>query len=1177
MKMGTFVLRQRGLFNLLVICALVFGFLPVHSQSVLAASPDLVISQVYGGGGNSGAPYTHDFVELFNRGSAPVSLAGMSIQYASATGTGNFGSNPIVVLSGLLAPGQYYLVQLAGGANGISLPAPDAIGTVNMSGASGKVALINSTSGLACNGGSTACSPDQLAQIIDLVGYGGANFFEGTGAAPTLTNTTAALRANNGCIDTDDNASDFSADAPAPRNTASPMNVCQPIGDMAPYVVITVPADGDTEVAPDASIVVTFSEPVNVTASWFDLTCTVQGAVAATYSGGPETFTVVPDAQLLEDDTCTFTVYAAEVTDQDEEDPPDTMEADTVFTFATQSSVDVCTLPFTPIYDIQGSGMATPLAGQTVTTQGVVIGDYEGPAPALRGFYIQDLIGDGNAETSDGVFVFNGNNNSVNLGDIVRLSGTAGEFQDQTQISNVVEIIPCGTGSVEPVDVLMPFASATYLERYEGMLVRFPQTLYVTEHFQLGRFGQVVMSSGGRLQQPTNMVEPGAPAQALQAANNLNRIIVDDAINNQNPDPIVFGRGGLPLSASNTLRGGDTAAEIVGVMTYTWAGNAASGNAYRVRPINALGGGIPNFQPANPRPEQPEDVGGTLKVTGFNVLNYFNTFGRNNCTFGVDGAPTDCRGADNELEFDRQAAKIVAAMMQMDADIVGLIEIENDGYGPDSAIQDLVNRLNAATGAGTYALIDVDAETGQLNAMGTDAIKVGFIYKPGTVTPVGMTAALNSEEFVTGGDSGPRNRPALAQAFEENSTGGRLTVVVNHLKSKGSICDLPDTGDGQGNCNIVRLNAALLMAEWLRADPTGIGDPDVLIVGDLNSYAMEDPIMALEEFGFTNLILEFVGPDAYSYVFDGQWGYLDHALGSASLVSQVTGVTEYHINSDEPNVLDYNTNFKSPGQITSLYAPDEFRASDHDPVIVGLNMVNAAPVVGEINIIEDPVRVNTLVAASVDFTDADLLDTHTAVWKWGDGTTTTGIVLQEMGGGTVMGEHIYTKPGIYYVTATVYDNFGNYGKSISHPVVIYDPNGGFVTGGGWIYSAPGAVNNGSDADGKAQFAFVSKYQKNAAKPKGNVIFTFNAGNVNFRSTSIEYLVVNSAGTQAIFKGSGVLNEVGNYKYMVWAGDGNPDTFRIKIWTEKHKIETVIYDNGFAQPVGGGSIQIHTAK
>jgi uncharacterized protein len=1084
MKTGTFVLRQRGLFNLLVICALVFGFLPLHSQSVLAASPDLVISQVYGGGGNSGAPYTHDFVELFNRGSAPVSLAGMSIQYASATGTGDFGANSgqLTELPAVsLQPGQYYLIQQAAGAgNGIPLPAPDLIDPtpIAMAAGAGKVALVTGTSPLGCNGGSTPCSADQLARIIDLVGYGNANFFEGTGAAPTLSNTTAAFRANNGCIDTDNNAADFSAGAPAPRNTASPTNVCPPIGDTAPYVISTVPANGDTEVAIDTSIMVTFSEPVNVTGDWFDLTCSVQGTVSATYSGGPEIFTVVPDALLLEDDTCTFTVYASGVTDQDGDDPPDNMVADTTFSFATVSTIDVCTLPFTGIYDIQSSGMATPLSGQSVTTQGVVVGDYEGSS-GLRGFYIQDLMGDGNAETSDGVFVFNGNNNSVNLGDVVRVTGTAGEFQDQTQISNVVEIIPCGTGSVEPVDVLMPFASATYLERYEGMLVQFPQTLYVTEHFQLGRFGQVVMSSGGRLQQPTNMVEPGAPAQALQAANNLNRIIVDDARNNQNPDPILFGRGGVPLSASNTLRGGDTATGIVGVMTYTWAGNAASPNAYRLRPVNALGGGVPDFQPANTRPMQPEDVGGTLKVTGFNVLNYFNTFGSNNCTLGVGGAATDCRGADNVFEFERQAAKIVAAMVQMDADIVGVIEIENDGYGPESAIQDLVNRLNAATVPGTYALIDVDAATGQLNAMGTDAIKVGFIYKPGTVTPVGMTAALNSEEFVTGGDSGPRNRPALAQAFEEINTGGRLTVVVNHLKSKGSACNVPDQGDGQGNCNQVRLNAALLMAEWLRADPTGIADPDVLIVGDLNSYAMEDPIMALEEFGFTNLILEFVGPNAYSYVFDGQWGYLDHALGSASLLSQVTGVTEYHINADEPNVLDYNTNFKSAGQIASLFAPDEFRASDHDPVIIGLDLLSKAQVK--------------------------------------------------------------------------------------------------ITGGGWIDSPAGSVISNPNLKGKAHFTFVVNDQKGTVKPKGNVSFTFRAANINFASNSIDSLVLSTSKTRAQFKGTGTLNKAANYKYIIWVTDGQPDTYGIRIWKEKHGKQFVIYDNGFAQPVGGGSIQIHTAN
>src|SRR5262245_8962181 len=186
---------------------------PQPTQSIPSA--DVVISQVYGGGGNAGAPLQNDFVELFNRGTSAVSLTGMSVQYASAMGTGNFAATQ---LSGSIAPGQYFLVQQGGGANGIPLPAADATGTTLMSATDGKVAHDNSTTSLACNGGSTPCSPEQLAQIKDLVGYGTANFFEGS-AAPRLSNTTADLRLDNGCTDTDNNGVDFAAGAPSPRNT----------------------------------------------------------------------------------------------------------------------------------------------------------------------------------------------------------------------------------------------------------------------------------------------------------------------------------------------------------------------------------------------------------------------------------------------------------------------------------------------------------------------------------------------------------------------------------------------------------------------------------------------------------------------------------------------------------------------------------------------------------------------------------------------------------------------------------------------------------------------------------------------------------------------------------------------------------------------------------------------
>ena len=980
------------LFSAVLILILLLPAFPV--RQVQAVSPDIVISQVYGGGGNSGAPFTHDFIELYNRGSAAVSLAGWSLQYASATGTGNFGANSgqLTELSGSLAPGQYWLVQEASGVNGVPLPTPNVVDPtpISMAAGAGKVALVNSTVSLGCNGGSTPCSPAQLALMIDLVGYGGANFYEGAGAAPLLTNSTAALRISNGAADTDNNRADFTAGPPNPRNTPPP--------DAAPSVVSTVPADGASSVSLSSNISLTFSETVTVSPSWFTLSCSLSGAHPASFSGGPTTFILDPGTDFLDGDNCTLTVLAGQVTDQDSNDPPDNMTIDFTVGFSTG---DACLAPYTHIYTIQGNGPAAAMSG-SVTTAGVVVGDYEGPSPTLRGFYIQDDLGDGDSATSDGIFVFNANNDNVNLGDVVRVTGTASEFQNQTQIS-ASTIINCGLGSVTPTDVIFPVASADFLEQYEGMLVRLPQTMYVTEHFQLGRFNQVVLSVDGKLKQPTNVVAPGAAALALQAQNDLSKIILDDDLNAQNPDPIVFGRGGMPLSASNTLRGGDTATGIVGVMTYTWAGNSASGNAYRIRPINALDGTV-NFEPTNPRPAAVPMVGGSIKIVGMNLLNFFNTFDGlpdtvDNCANGVGGAAADCRGADTQNEFDRQWPKTVAAVLAMDADVIGINEIENDGYGPDSAIAFLVDQLNAATAPAAYAFIDVDANTGQTNAMGTDAIKVGMIYKPASVTPVGQTAALNTAAFVNGGDSAPRSRPSLAQAFEQNSNGQRFIVNINHLKSKGSACAAPDAGDGQGNCNAVRVNAANELMAWLASDPTGTGDPDIILLGDYNSYAMEDPITVIKNAGFTNLIDSLIGSEAYSYVFDGQWGYLDHAFGSPSSLSQITGVAEYHINSDEPSVLDYNTDFKSAGQIISLYAPDQFRISDHDPVVVGLCTPPTLSVSPSVNVLwpanHKYVTVTTSLGSTSDTTSVTLVSvtSNEPDDGLGDGDTANDIVI----------------------------------------------------------------------------------------------------------------------------------------------------------------------------------------
>jgi uncharacterized protein len=890
------------------------------------------ISQVYGGGGNSGATLKNDFIELFNSSTSAVSLAGWSVQYASSAGS----TWQVTALSGSIAPGAYYLVQEAQGAGGtVDLPTPDATGSIAMSATSGKVALVSD---------STALTGTCPTTVVDFVGYGAANCFEGSAAAPTLTNTTAALRAGSGCQDTDSNSADFASGTPDPRNSSSPINSCGV--ELAPSVTSTTPADQATNVPVTANITVFFSEPVTLAGpGWLDITCTFSGSHnTGGLTGGDTIFTFNPDTDFAQSESCTATVFASQVTDQDTDDPPDNMTADYVWSFTT--AAPPCTATPTAIGLIQGTGAAfDPAYGGTQTVRGVVVGDYEGASPALRGFYIQNppSADDDDPTTSDGIFIYESDNaDRVSLGQLVQVTGNVSENQDQTQISSTsVEICPPTQEAMPLANVTLPFSSADFLERYEGMLVLLPQTLYVTEHFQLGRFGQVVMSSGVRLQQPTAVVAPGAPALALQAANDLNRLIVDDALNNQNPDPILFGRNGNPLSAGNTLRGGDTATGLSGVLTYTWSGNSASGNAYRVRPINAWGGYV-NFQPANPRPEAAPDPGGTVRVAGMNLLNFFNTFDGipdtvDNCTNGVGGTPTDCRGADTPEEFARQWPKTVAAIVKTGADVIAFSEIENDGYGPDSAIRFLVDKLNDATAAGMYAFIDADAGAGQVNALGLDAIKVGLLYKPGRVTPVGTTAALNTATFVNGGDAVLRNRPALAQAFEQ-ADGERFIVLANHLKSKGSACEVPDAGDGQGNCNVVRTNAVSEMLAWLATDPTGTGEEDVLIMGDLNSYAREDPITTLEAGGYINLIRKYGGDAAYGYVFDGQWGYLDHALASDSLVRQVKGVAEYHINADEPSVLDYNTDFKSAGQIASLYALDEFRMSDHDAVLVGLRL-----------------------------------------------------------------------------------------------------------------------------------------------------------------------------------------------------------------------------------------------
>jgi hypothetical protein len=349
------------------------------------------------------------------------------------------------------------------------------------------------------------------------------------------------------------------------------------------------------------------------------------------------------------------------------------------------------------------------------------------------------------------------------------------------------------------------------------------------------------------------------------------------------------------------------------------AGNSGM-EAYRLVPTNE-----PEFLSRNPRMKTPPDTGGTVTVASFNVLNYFTTIDTGQNTCGPAGG-MNCRGAGSDAEFERQHVKIINTLLVLDADIVGLMELENNG---SDSLQSIVDGLNAEVGAGTWEFI----ATGNI---GTDAIRVGLIYKANVVVPAGNFALLNSSVDSRFNDR--KNRPALAQSFDVLNGGGRFTVAVNHLKSKGSDCDDvgdPNRADGQGNCSRTRTQAATALGDWLHADPTRSGDPDILIIGDLNSYLQEDPLQALENAGFVNLLDASVGSEAYSFVFGGQAGALDHAFASRALATRVSGVAEWHINADEAPLIDYNLDFGRDAGLFDDATP--FRASDHDPIIVGIN------------------------------------------------------------------------------------------------------------------------------------------------------------------------------------------------------------------------------------------------
>ena len=890
-------------------------YLPETDQAVVAANyapPPAVprsiqvqalrISRVFGGGG-SGAPYPCDVIELYNALPQAVSFSGWTVQYSVASAERWYSTS---LASKTIGGYGYFLVGLACSGTTIT-PAPDLKGITMLDPVNGKVALVS-------NGTSITGLTDP--DVVDFVGYGSANAYEGSGPAPALSTSTAALRGNGGCNDSDDNAADFAAGPVTPRNSQSPANLCP---EAAPVVWSTSPADEASGVARSTNLVVNFSESVTLGDDWFGIQCDLSGTRdpdSATITGGPTSYTVDPNVDFYADDACRLTILGAAVQDSDESDPPDAMTADYVADFRTVAGQ--CDDPAYSIDGIQGAGASSAAAGQKRTVQGVVTGDFQGTT-GLYGYFIQEEASDADTDprTSEAIFVdeSSGTLGDVTAGSRVRVTGTVDELAGMTSLTTATRLLSCGAADIPaPIDLTLPVGSPAEWEQYEGMLVRLGQPLTVADSSELGSRGRLTLV-GGAVPRHYTQENPPDPAGYAAWESELARrtLILDDASATVYPDPIRHPPPGL--SAVNTVRTGDAIeAGLTGVVD----GRSEIGLIQPTLPVA--------FQPQNPRVTAPVKAAGNVRAVFLSLDDYFNV------TSGVGGA----RGASSAGEFTRQRDKVIRALLDLDAEVIGVSQLENDGFGAESAIADLVNGLNAASAAGTYAFVDSG-----LGSWGSDAVSVGVIYRAADLAPIGGPAMLDTGAF-TQSPAPPAHRPPMAQTFEETTWGERFTVVVNEWHGRA---DCPatgpdaDAGDGQACWNEARTNAAEGLAAWLSSDPTHSGDPDILVLGEMNAFPEEDPVESLTGNGYADMIARYLAPDAMTTLTGARTGYTDHALASQTLQSQVVNVAVWSINAAEPSALGYEMENKSTSQQTSLYAPDPYRSSDQNPVVVDLELL----------------------------------------------------------------------------------------------------------------------------------------------------------------------------------------------------------------------------------------------
>jgi predicted extracellular nuclease len=901
-------IRRRSAYAVPMVALLALAVVVALPGRAAAAPASVAISQVYGGGGNTGAPFTNDFIELVNRGTAPASLAGWSLQYTSATGTGNLGANasqltelPAVSLD----PGQYLLVEEASNAAvGAPLPAPDVTDAtpVNMSATGGKVALVDTTAPLGCNGGSTPCPPEALAHVVDLVGYDGANFFEGSGAAPAGSNTTAVLRRAGGCTDTDDNAADFTAGSPNPRNTATAPNPCpanQPVvmSCGGPLTALQGGTASTQVTASDADGTVVAIEIGGVTPSPAPGSITLGGLVAAPGAGGTARATVTVDGATP------VGAYAVTVNASNDDASPQ----------SASCTLTVSVVVPTPIHDVQGAGHISPRNGQPVTgVFGIVT------ARTGNGFWFQDPSPDDSDATSEGLFVFTSSAPSVAVGDQVVVGGRVSEFRPggsggatnltTTEITGptVTVVFPgnplpaatvVGTGGRLPpaetieddatgdVETSGSFDPASdgidFYESLEGMRVQLNDPVATGPTSSFGEtpvVGDGGANAGVRTNRGGVVVRPGDF--------NPERVFLDDQLA---PTPRVNVGDRFPGA-------------VVGVMDYSF-GNFK----LEMTSTPAVASGGLEREVTDPA------AADQLAVATFNVEN-------------LDPG-------DPQSKFDQLAGLIVNNLRA--PDVVAVEEIQDDNGPTDDGVvtagatfAKLIAAIQAAGGP-TYDLREIDPANDQDGGEPGGNIRVGFLFRTDRglafVDRPGGTSTAATSVVGTGADTrlsfspgrvDPGN-PAFTNsrkplAGEFTFDGRHLFLIANHFNSKGG--DQPLFGHFQPPAQVTvaqRTQQAQVVHDFVTSIEAADPDAGVVVLGDLNDFEFSQAVGTLEAGVLHDLIETLPQAERYTYDFEGNSQTLDHILLSDALFERPFTYDAVHVNSEFAD-----------------------QASDHDPQVV---------------------------------------------------------------------------------------------------------------------------------------------------------------------------------------------------------------------------------------------------